>query len=146
MFENDKRKTTSFNKINVTLKKEVMNAFNRTLVLDVAYLARSIITTERAFVISFKGNAEVIHEHDETFGLVNPELEIKKPSVIRVKKYVNDKLHRVPLTRENVYRRELDEWSSLNALAGRYRDWETDRKSTRLNSSHSGESRMPSSA
>ena len=29
---------------------------------------------------------------------------------------------------------------------GRYRDWETDRKSTRLNSSHSGESRMPSSA
>ena len=32
------------------------------------------------------------------------------------------------------------------ALAGWYRDWETDRKSTRLNSSHSGESRMPSSA
>ena len=29
---------------------------------------------------------------------------------------------------------------------GPYRDWETDRKSTRLNSSHSGESRMPSSA
>ena len=27
-----------------------------------------------------------------------------------------------------------------------YRDWETDRKSTHLNSSHSGESRMPSSA
>ena len=29
---------------------------------------------------------------------------------------------------------------------GDYRDWETDRKSTRLNSSHSGESRMPASA
>ena len=28
----------------------------------------------------------------------------------------------------------------------KYRDWETDRKSTRLNSSHSGEARMPSSA
>ena len=27
-----------------------------------------------------------------------------------------------------------------------YRDWETDRKSTRLNSRHSGESRMPSPA
>ena len=27
-----------------------------------------------------------------------------------------------------------------------YRDWETDRKSTRLNSSHSRASRMPSSA
>ena len=33
-------------------------------------------------------------------------------------------------------------WRSCNA----YRDWETDRKSTRLNSSHSAKSRMPSSA
>ena len=30
--------------------------------------------------------------------------------------------------------------------SGYYRDWETDRKSTRLNSSHSAKSRMPSSA
>ena len=29
---------------------------------------------------------------------------------------------------------------------GGYRDWETDRKSTRLNSSHSAKTRMPSSA
>ena len=32
------------------------------------------------------------------------------------------------------------------ALDPSYRDWETDRKSTRLNSSHSAKSRMPSSA
>ena len=31
-------------------------------------------------------------------------------------------------------------------IGGTYRDWETDRKSTRLNSSHSAKSRMPSSA
>ena len=31
-------------------------------------------------------------------------------------------------------------------LESAYRDWETDRKSTRLNSSHSAKSRMPSSA
>ena len=31
-------------------------------------------------------------------------------------------------------------------LMGQYRDWETDRKSTRLNSSHLKLSRMPSSA
>ena len=31
-------------------------------------------------------------------------------------------------------------------LSNGYRDWETDRKSTRLNSSHSAKSRMPSSA
>ena len=37
--------------------------------------------------------------------------------------------------------------AGLNALLGdRYRDWETDRKSTRLNSSHEIPSRMPSSA
>ena len=37
---------------------------------------------------------------------------------------------------------QADSFLDLDA----YRDWETDRKSTRLNSSHSGESRMPSSA
>ena len=35
---------------------------------------------------------------------------------------------------------------SKNTLKEYYRDWETDRKSTRLNSSHSAKSRMPSSA
>ena len=34
----------------------------------------------------------------------------------------------------------------LDMVVGVYRDWETDRKSTRLNSSHSAKSRMPSSA
>ena len=33
-----------------------------------------------------------------------------------------------------------------NIVEAGYRDWETDRKSTRLNSSHSAKSRMPSSA
>ena len=34
----------------------------------------------------------------------------------------------------------------VRATEQSYRDWETDRKSTRLNSSHSAKSRMPSSA
>ena len=42
-------------------------------------------------------------------------------------------------------RKELSEEQKQFILKA-YRDWETDRKSTRLNSSHSGESRMPSSA
>ena len=46
----------------------------------------------------------------------------------------------------NVPRRELVYQMSEQFKRFRYRDWETDRKSTRLNSSHSGESRMPSSA
>ena len=36
--------------------------------------------------------------------------------------------------------------SQIDTNLQRYRDWETDRKSTRLNSSHSRASRMPSSA
>ena len=36
--------------------------------------------------------------------------------------------------------------STFGIITGVYRDWETDRKSTRLNSSHSAKSRMPSSA
>ena len=41
----------------------------------------------------------------------------------------------------------LEEASKLKSKnIGAYRDWETDRKSTRLNSSHSAKSRMPSSA
>ena len=36
--------------------------------------------------------------------------------------------------------------SVFNGFESSYRDWETDRKSTRLNSSHITRSRMPSSA
>ena len=41
----------------------------------------------------------------------------------------------------------VNQWSgTVNDDTVAYRDWETDRKSTRLNSSHSAKSRMPSSA
>ena len=85
---------------------EIMSKYQRTLVIDSSFMARSIISTERAFVISYKGNAEVIAEHPETFGLVNPKLEIFKPSIIRVYKYVKQNIQKVPLTRENIYRRD----------------------------------------
>ena len=44
---------------------------------------------------------------------------------------------------EELKRRQLDPAVPDN---DGYRDWETDRKSARLNSSHSAKSRMPSSA
>ena len=56
---------------------------------------------------------------------------------------------------ENEGKSELENWISIldsledlisKATDAYYRDWETDRKSTRLNSSHSAKSRMPSSA
>ena len=39
-----------------------------------------------------------------------------------------------------------EKWEHIITITTAYRDWETDRKSTRLNSSHSRASRMPSSA
>ena len=43
-------------------------------------------------------------------------------------------------------RRDIDEFLEPAFVDSGYRDWETDRKSTRLNSSHITRSRMPSSA
>ena len=41
---------------------------------------------------------------------------------------------------------KYDRWTTETNYTAGYRDWETDRKSTRLNSSHSAKTRMPSSA
>lgn len=83
-----------------------MSKFRRCLVIDTAHMARSIISTERAFVIFYKGNAKVMHEHPESFGLVNKDVDIKKPSIIRVNTYVDIKHQKVSLNRENIYKRD----------------------------------------
>ena len=83
-----------------------MRNYEKTLVVDSSYIARSIISTERAFVISYKGNADILAEYPETFGVVNPNLTINKPSIIRVFTYVRMDFQKVPLTRENIYKRD----------------------------------------
>lgn len=83
-----------------------MRYFKNSLVLDSSYMPRSVISTERAFVITYKGNAEVVAEYPETFGVVNPNLTINKPSIIRVFTYVGVHFHKVPLTRENIFKRD----------------------------------------
>ena len=52
-----------------------------------------------------------------------------------------------PISVENRGRRDAYDYDEeYVGYESCYRDWETDRKSTRLNSSHSAKSRMPSSA
>ena len=46
----------------------------------------------------------------------------------------------------NDQKEEMAMTQNVTELIKKYRDWETDRKSTRLNSSHLKLSRMPSSA
>lgn len=83
-----------------------MSKFRKTLVVDSSFMPISIISAERAFVISYKGNAEIIDEHPESFKLVNPNLDIKKPSIIRIFKYVKQQHTKVPPSRENIYKRD----------------------------------------
>lgn len=78
----------------------------KTLVVDSAYMPRSVITSTRAFVIVYKGSAEVVEYHDEYFKLANPEYKFKKPSIIRIPRYINAKYHDVNLSRENVFKRD----------------------------------------
>lgn len=79
---------------------------SKSLVLDTAYMPRSVITTERAFVIVYKGNADVVHNHKTYFGTVNKTLAYPKPSVIRIFKYIKLEYSKVPLTRTNIYKRD----------------------------------------
>ena len=61
---------------------------------------------------------------------------------IRILREENDKL------KQNLFllKKSMESEKKVEVLEKRYRDWETDRKSTRLNSSHITRSRMPSSA
>jgi len=83
-----------------------MTKYSKSLIVDSAYIARSIISVERAFAIHYKGNAEVVHHHPERFKLVNADLEIYKPSVIRVFSYIKKPFQKVPLTRYNIFKRD----------------------------------------
>lgn len=80
----------------------------KTLVVDKTYIARAIISPERAFTIYYKGNADIVHKYKEKFKTVNPDLEIHKPSIIRIYSFVNTNnlIFKVPLSRENIYKRD----------------------------------------
>lgn len=80
--------------------------YKKTLVLDSSYMPRSIVSSSRAFVIVYKGNAEVIDNHPVHFQLVDEDLKINKPSVIRIPRYVKHTKHNIPPSRQNVFKRD----------------------------------------
>jgi len=83
--------------------------FKKTLVLDSSYIPRSIVSSSRAFIIVYKGNAEVVANHPVCFNLVDEDLKIHKPSIIRIPKYVKTAIHKVPLTKPNIFKRDGNE-------------------------------------
>lgn len=88
------------------MKENRKKEFYKTLVLDSSYMPRQVIDSLRAYVVFSKGNAEIVANHTEKIKLVNPELIILRPSIIRVKKYINLDITRVPYSRENVFKRD----------------------------------------
>jgi hypothetical protein len=84
----------------------VKTTVKRTLVLNSSYMPTHIIDTNRAFVIAYKGNGEILEEYDDYFRTPSTINVYAKPSIIRVNKWFNVDYTRVPLTRDNVYRRD----------------------------------------
>jgi 5-methylcytosine-specific restriction endonuclease McrA len=80
---------------------------HKTLVLNSAYMATHIIDSTRAFVVVYKGNADILDTHPGAyFKTPNTSTKYEKPSVIRVNKWINLNYTKSPLTRENVFKRD----------------------------------------
>jgi hypothetical protein len=80
---------------------------NKTLVLNSGYIPTQIIDSTRAFVVFYKGNADVVANHpDHYFSTPTTKHEYPKPSIIRVNKWINVNNNGVPLSRENIYKRD----------------------------------------
>lgn len=81
--------------------------YRKALVLETSDEPRSILTTERAFAIVYKGNAVVVKEHPIPFGIVRKDITIMKPSIIRRTNGYKNVPHRsVSLSRKNIFARD----------------------------------------
>jgi hypothetical protein len=80
--------------------------YKKTLVLDSSYIPRSIVSSTRAFTIVYKGSAEVIENHPAHFKMVDEDLKINKPSIIRIPRYIKHHRHNVPPSRQNIFKRD----------------------------------------
>ena len=80
------------------------------------------------------------------FSATNKEVEEYISATLKNNKSITVKNVKV-ISKEAIKEKDLSGWESMIVgIEVAYRDWETDRKSTRLNSSHITRSRMPSSA
>ena len=80
---------------------------NKTLILNSSYMATHIIDAQRAFVVHYKGNAEVLAVHpDEFFRTPSTVNQYAKPSIIRVNRWIKLDYTKTPLTRDNVFKRD----------------------------------------
>lgn len=77
----------------------------KSLELNKDYTPSKIITSERAFVLTVKNHATALFFHDGKF-FHSPSREYPCPSVILIHKGWKNSYHRVPFTKQNVFKRD----------------------------------------
>ncbi len=80
------------------------NMTNRTLVLNVSYVPLGTIEWERAIALLYDEKADLIEEYEDVIRSVSTSM--KKPAVIRLRKYVKGKLIGVRFNKSNVHTRD----------------------------------------
>ena len=113
-------------------------------------IIRSVSDIKKEWKQAFNGKIRSVRKEDEimvsSFDTVDRLFSKNRLEILKT--IINQKPASISELAQMINRDYKDVHSDVKFLsdAVHYRDWETDRKSTRLNSSHSGESRMPSSA
>jgi 5-methylcytosine-specific restriction endonuclease McrA len=77
----------------------------KVLVLNMDYSPINVTSLKKGFKLVFKGKAEVI-SHDENNPIDTDRKTYKRPSVIRLLRYIYIPFKKVQLTRTNIYRRD----------------------------------------
>ena len=117
-------------KITPDLERIIQDMFETMYLEEGIGLAATQVNIHKRIIV-----IDTSENHDQPTVLINPELIEKRGET-----GIEEGCLSVPECRAFVPRAE---WVKVRTP---YRDWETDRKSTRLNSSHRSLSRMPSSA
>ncbi len=92
------------------MKSDIIKCM-RVLVLNMDYTPISVTDLFRGFNLVFKGKAEII-EHHEKNPIITPKTTYKRPSVIRLLRYVFLPYKKLKPSRDNIYKK--DEFRSFN--------------------------------
>lgn len=75
------------------------------LVLNADYSPMNITSLKKGFKLVFKGKAEVVSE-DNAFSIVTDKRTFYRPSIIRLVKYVSYPYKKIPLSKQNIFKRD----------------------------------------
>ena len=77
----------------------------KVLVLNMDYSPINITTIQRGFKLVFKGKAEIV-THEEKNPIKTERKSYRRPTVIRLLRYITLPFRKINLNRQNIYRRD----------------------------------------